>query len=139
MILTELIQFVIHKTYRELYCDKPVDMHTLDRMIGNLTLNLDKNDMATMGAPNYMNKEQEVLEKDPRGKTPGPDSLPYKIYRALPGLAATAIAEIANLVTEMESQPDSWLDISVAVLPKEEICTQHTNSAPYPYSTMTTK
>ena len=54
------------------------------------------------------------------GKTPGPDSLPYKIYRALPGLAATAIAKIANLVTEMESQPDIWLDISVAVLPKEE-------------------
>ena len=46
--------------------------------------------------------------------------MPYKIYRALPGLEATAIAKIANLVTEMESQPDSWLDISVAVLPKEE-------------------
>ena len=46
--------------------------------------------------------------------------LPYKIFRALPGLAATAIAKIANLVTEMESQPESWLDISVAVLPKED-------------------
>ena len=26
--------------YGELYCDKPVDMLTLDRMIGNLTLRL---------------------------------------------------------------------------------------------------
>ena len=67
-----------------------------------------------------MNEVREVLRNVPRGKTPGPDLLPYEIYRALPGLAATAIAKIANLVTEMESQPDSWLDISVAVLPKEE-------------------
>ena len=27
--------------YGELYCDKPVDMPTLDRMIGNLTFKLD--------------------------------------------------------------------------------------------------
>ena len=31
-----------------------------------------------------------------------------------------AIAKIANLVTDLETQPDSWLDINVAVLPKEE-------------------
>ena len=89
-------------------------------MIGNLTLKLDEKDVATLGAPINMNKVREVLKKVPRGKTPGPDLLPYEIYRALLGLAATAIAKIANLVTEMESQPDSWLDISVAVLPKEE-------------------
>ena len=47
--------------------------------------------------------------------------MPYEIFRALPGLAATAIAKIANLVKEMEFQPESWLDISVAVLPKEEV------------------
>ena len=125
--------------YRELYCDKHVDMHTLDRMIGNLTLKLDEKDVATLGVPINMNEVREVLEKVPRGKTPGPDSLPYKIYRALPGLAATAIAKIAYLVTEMEAQPDSWLDISVGSSRKRRICTQHTNSAPYPYSTMTKK
>ena len=54
-----------------------------------------------------MNEERDVLEKVPIGKTPGPDLLPYEIYRALPGLAATAIAKIAYLVTEMEAQPDS--------------------------------
>ena len=31
-----------------------------------------------------------------------------------------AIAKIANLVTDLETQPDSWLDINVAVLSKEE-------------------
>ena len=31
-----------------------------------------------------------------------------------------AIAKIANLVTDLEKQSDSWLDINVAVLPKEE-------------------
>ena len=72
--------------YGELYCDKPVDMPTLDMMIGNLTLKLDEKDVATLGAPINMNEVQEVLEKVPRGKTPGPDLLPYKIYRALPVL-----------------------------------------------------
>ena len=42
--------------YRELYCDKPVDMPTLDRMIGNLTLKLDEKDVATLGAPINMNE-----------------------------------------------------------------------------------
>ena len=89
-------------------------------MARNYKHKLDEEDVATLGAPISMNKVREVLGNVPRGKTPGPDSLLYEIYRALPGLAATAIAKIANLVTEMEAQPDSWLDISVAVLPKEE-------------------
>ena len=33
--------------YGELYCDKPIDMPTLDRMIGNLTLKLDEKDVTT--------------------------------------------------------------------------------------------
>ena len=106
--------------YGQLYCDKPVNMPTLDRMISNLTLKLDEEDVAALGAPINTNKVQEVLKKVPRAKTPGPDLLPYKIYRVLPGPAAIAIAKIANLVTDMESQPDSWMDISMAVLPKEE-------------------
>ena len=106
--------------YGELYCDKPVNIPTLDRMIANLTLKLDEADAAALGAPISMNEVREVLGKVPRTKTPGPDALPYEIYRALPGPEATAIAKIANLVTDLEAQPDSWLDISVAVLPKEE-------------------
>ena len=106
--------------YGQLYCDKPVNMPNLDRMIGNLTLKLDEEDASVLGAPINMNKVREVLKKVPRAKPPGTDSLPYKIYRALRGPAAIAIAKIANLVTDMESQPDSWMDISVAVLPKEE-------------------
>ena len=89
-------------------------------MIDNLTLKLDEEDAATLGAPISMNEVREVLAKVPRAKTPGPDSLPYEIYRALPGPAALAIAKIANLTTDLKSQPDSWLDVSVAVLPKEE-------------------
>ena len=61
--------------YGELYSDKPVDMLTLDRMIGNLTLKLDEKDLATLGAPISMNEVREVLGNVPRGKTPGPDSL----------------------------------------------------------------
>ena len=57
--------------YGELYCDKPVDMPTLDRMIGNLTLKLDEEDVATLGAPISMNEVREVLGNVPRGKTPG--------------------------------------------------------------------
>ena len=104
----------------ELYCDKPVHIPSLDRMIGNLTLTLDDVDAAALGTPIAVNEVREVLGKIPGAKTPGPDSLPYKIYRALPGPAALAIARIANLVTDLESQPDSWMDINVAVLPKEE-------------------
>ena len=89
-------------------------------MINNLTLKLDEIDAAILGTPITMNEVQEVLGKVPKAKTPGPDLLPYAIYRALPGPAALAIARIANLVTDLQSQPDSWLDINVDVLPKEE-------------------
>ena len=89
-------------------------------MIDNLTLKLDEIDAATLGTPITMNKVREVLGKVTRAKTPGPDALPYEIYRTLLGPAAMAIAKIANLVTDLETQPDSWLDINVAFLPKEE-------------------
>ena len=81
---------------------------------------IDEVDAAALGAPINMEEVREVLGKVPKAKTPGPDSLPYEIYRALPGPAAIAIAKIANLVTDLEFQPDSWMDINVAVLPKEE-------------------
>ena len=86
----------------------------------NYKLFLDEIDVATLGTPITMNEVREVLGKVPRVKTPGPDALPNEIYRTLPGSAAMAIAKIANLVTDLETQPDSWLDIKVAVLPKEE-------------------
>ena len=89
--------------YRELYCNKPVQIPILDRMIDNLTLKLDKIDAATLGTPITMNEVREVLGKVPRAKTPGPDALPYEIYRTLPGPAAMAIAKIANLVTDLEN------------------------------------
>ena len=111
------------KHYGELYCDKPVNTHVLNRMIDNLTLRLDKEDAATLGAPISMNKVREVLDNVPRAKTPGPDSLPFKIYRALPGPAALAIAKKTNLTTDLKSQPD----------------THGTNTDPSPSSTTTTK
>ena len=100
---------------------------------------LDEIDAATLGTPITMNEVQEVLGKVPRAKTPGPDSLPYKIYRTLLGPAALAIAKIANLVTDLKSQPDSWLDINVAVLPKEEDSYSTHKFRPSPSSIMTTK
>ena len=42
--------------YRELYCNKPVQIPILDRMIDNLTMNLDEIDTATLGTPITMNK-----------------------------------------------------------------------------------
>ena len=61
--------------YRELYCNKLVQIPIIDRMIDNLTLNLDETDAATLGTPITMNKVREVLVKVPRAKTPGPDAL----------------------------------------------------------------
>ena len=42
--------------YGELYCNKPVHIPTLDRMINNLTLKLDEIDAATLGTPITMNE-----------------------------------------------------------------------------------
>ena len=67
--------------YEDLYCNKLVNIPTLNRMIDNLTLKLDEADVAALGAPISMYEVQEVLGKVPRAKTPGPDSLPYEIYR----------------------------------------------------------
>ena len=49
--------------YGELYCDKPVNIPTLDRMINNLTLKLDEVDAAALGAPINMEELREVLGK----------------------------------------------------------------------------
>ena len=42
--------------YREMYCNKPVQIPILDRMIDNLTLKLDEIDAATSGTPITMNE-----------------------------------------------------------------------------------
>ena len=46
--------------YGKLYCDKPVHIPPLDRMIDNLTLTLDEMDTAALGTPITM-KEREFF------------------------------------------------------------------------------
>ena len=58
--------------YGELYCDKPVHIPTLDRMIDNLTLTLDEMDAAALGTPITMNEVREVLGKIPGQRLPAP-------------------------------------------------------------------
>jgi hypothetical protein len=72
------------------------------------------------GKPNkdFLAKPKEMLRAlvdTPNGKAPGMDRLPYECYKALPNEAA-----IGNRVSDKGTQPATWAQILISVIPKEK-------------------
>ena len=105
--------------YAKLYEHKEVCPHALDRLIKNLTLDLEEEEKEALEAPIKAGEMLRVLVDSPKGKSPGTDRLPYECYKLSPDLAAKALASLGNKMSDTGKQPDSWAQIVISVLPKE--------------------
>ena len=105
--------------YGKLYRHKPICPKALDRLIGNLTLDLTKEEVKELNAPIESKEMLRALVDTPKGKSPGTDRLPYECYKACPLKAASILTGLGNLVSDKGAQPNSWAQILISVLPKE--------------------
>jgi len=105
--------------YGELYKHKPICPKALDRLMGNLTLELNEEEVKELNAPIESKEMLKALVDTPKGKSPGTDRLPYECYKACPLEAASILAGLGNLVSDKGAQPNSWAQILISVLPKE--------------------
>jgi hypothetical protein len=106
--------------YAKLYEHKGVCPLALDRLIANLTLNLNEEDIEMLEAPIKKAEMLRALVDTPKGKSPGTDRLPYECYKECPNEAAQILASIGNKVANTGTQPTSWAQIVISVLPKEQ-------------------
>jgi hypothetical protein len=104
--------------YAKLYEHKEICPITLDKLIGNLTLLLDKSE--ALNAPIKKAEMLVALINTPKSKSPGTDKLPYECYNALLLEATNILTNIGNQVSEKKAQPASWAQILISVLLKEE-------------------
>ena len=107
------------KYYEELYAHKKVSMPALNRLVRNLTLDLSPEERDSLNEEITEKEMVAAIMTTPPNKSPGTDRLPYECFRAAPELAAKAITLVGNTVTDGETQPKSWGEILVTVLPKE--------------------
>jgi hypothetical protein len=105
--------------YSKLYEHKAICPVALDRLIANLTLTLDEEKAKELDEPISIKELLAAIVDSPKGKSPGTDCLPYKCYKANPNELATILAAISNLVPDKGTQPQSWTQIIISVLPKE--------------------
>ena len=117
---TDIITKNFVNYYGELYSHKKIDKRPLKRMIGNLDLDLSIEQMDSLNDPISDAEVLDAIFKLPSNKSPGKDRLVYKMYRCAPALAARAITMVANAVTDTRSQPPSWGEVLISVIPKEE-------------------
>jgi hypothetical protein len=76
------------KYYAKLYEHKRVCPMALDKLIANLTFNLDDKEVERLEAPIKESKMLKALVDTPKGKSPGTDQLSYKYYKGCPNEAA---------------------------------------------------
>jgi hypothetical protein len=74
--------------YAKLYEHKGVCPMALDKLIANLTFNLDDKEVERLEAPIKESKILRALVDTPKGKSPGMDQLPYECYKGCPNEAA---------------------------------------------------
>jgi hypothetical protein len=125
--------------YAKLYEHKGVCPLALDRLIANLMLNLNEEDVEMLEAPIKKGKMLKALVDTPKGKSLGTNRLPYECYKECPNEATQILASIGNKVVNTGTQPTSWAQIVISVLPKEQDSYQPISSAPSPSLTRTTK
>jgi hypothetical protein len=119
--------------YSKLYEHKKVYPVALDRLIKNLTLMLDMEEVEELDKP-IMDKEMlAALINTPKGKSPGMDRLPYKCFKEVPKEAAVALTGINNLVPKLNAQPAFQCSL------RKRTCTPHTSSSLYLCSIPTIK
>jgi hypothetical protein len=84
---TEDINFILHnfvEYYSKLYEHKRICPVALDRLIKNLTLMLDAKKAEELDKPVTDKDMLVALIATPKGKSPGPDRLPYECYKKCP-------------------------------------------------------
>ena len=106
------------KYYTELYKHKPVHYPTLDRLIGNLTLELDDLDKEALSKPISLKELKEAIVCAPNSKSPGTDTLPYECYKIAAEATAKALTGMACYVATNGAQPESWRSLIISVLNK---------------------
>jgi hypothetical protein len=105
--------------YSKLYEHKAICPVALDRLIANLTLTLDEEEAEELDEPISSKELLAAIVDSSKGKSLGTDRLPYECYKANPNESATILAGISNLVPDKGTQPQSWTQIIISVLPKE--------------------
>jgi hypothetical protein len=122
--------------YSKLYEHKRICLIALDRLIKNLTLMLDVEEAEELDKP-IMDKDMlAALIATPKGKSPETDRLPYECYKKAPMEAVAVLTGIGNLIPELKTQPTSWLQITILVLPKK--ANSYTIHKFYPISLLNT-
>lgn len=106
------------KYYTELYKHKPVHYPTLDRMIENLTLDIDELDKENLSKPITLGEIKKAIIGSPNNKSPGTDALPYECYKIATEASARALTGLSAYVTTNAAQPASWKTIIISVLNK---------------------
>jgi hypothetical protein len=90
----------------------------MDRLIKNLTLTLEEEEVEELGKPITGKDMVRALMDSPKGKSLGKDKLPYECYKEAPGGSShTYGARQPHL--RQRSQPVSWTQIIILVLLKE--------------------
>jgi hypothetical protein len=106
------------KYYVKLYEHKGVCPIALDKLIANLTFNLNNKEVERLEAPIKKSKLLRALVDTPIGKSPGIDQLLYECYKGCSNEAARILADIDNRVADSGKQPILWAQIVILVIPK---------------------
>jgi Reverse transcriptase (RNA-dependent DNA polymerase) len=107
------------KYYGTLYKHKKVHFPSLEMLIERINLGLDPEEIETLNKDVSAEELTRVIIDSPSLKSPGSDRIPYELYKIDSVNAAMALTAVAATITEIGSQPFSWSNLVVAVLPKE--------------------
>lgn len=114
---------IIHKNFVEyystLYSDKQIHGKSLNDMIENLDLDLNRDQRDTLEEPITREEIMKAIASLPNGKATGTDGIPYEAYKVMAQEMVGPLLKLASRVSARGYIPNTWKEIIITVLAKE--------------------
>lgn len=107
-----------YKFYKDLYSEKEIDVPTLERMLEQVDLKLNRNLLRRLDKPASIKELEKAIAKLPPGKAAGPDGLPYAVWTTLMDSTPRAFADLFNACKGYGRMMISSREANIIVLPK---------------------
>uniref|UniRef100_A0A670ILE0 Reverse transcriptase domain-containing protein n=1 Tax=Podarcis muralis TaxID=64176 RepID=A0A670ILE0_PODMU len=107
--------------FRKLYTQGPVNEQEIDEFLKNHGLpKISEQSKLTLNEKITEQEIEEAIQKMQLGKSPGPDGLTARYYKALKECLVQPLKEVCNEILEGKKAPETWKEAFISLIPKTE-------------------
>jgi hypothetical protein len=114
---------IIRAHFQQVYQRKVIDINELDQLIDNLKTHCSQEQLdACKNVITEITTEKvsETIKSCGADTAPGPDGIPYKVWKILDPVATLMLTDTFNEILDSGRMPDSMTESTIVLIPKKD-------------------